>query len=454
LATLTQRLRRSTRALATESASLFAGSALFCGLMLSACADAACEPFDVQAQAVLYGPDGRRDLYQIAPEAVLRARARSVAAVIPREAVGEGPDGQPVLLAHTLAETFGLCADQPFAQDISAAVCTAFLVDDALLATAGHCFNHATDCQNYLFVFDYVHDAPRTAVTLSAENIFECKHTRVRVDQMEPGVWKRDYAIVELARRAVGRPPLLPRSQPVALAEPVSVISASGGLPLKFDEGARVLDARAHMGDFFRLDSDTAHGSSGAPVFDADGRALGIVVRGRTDYRLDPQAGCYVENMLSPPELVPPGERVKFPGGNELYSEEANPIAPALTALCELSYPSPRLCGNGAVCGDRICSGEETFEACPGDCSEAPPSRPPSPSAQVDAQTELPDASASLPIRASTHAGCSLRTASADGQAGLWLIALACALRILRSVLGSAARGQFTQRAPSNRATS
>ena len=124
----------------------------------------------------------------------------------------------------------------------------------------------------------------------AAENIFECTRTRVRVDEMEPGVWKRDYALVELTRRAVGRAPLAVRDEPIILGEPVSVISASAGLPLKFDSGAHVLDARAHMNDFFRLDSDTGHGSSGAPVFDAAGRAVGIVVRGRRDYLLDQQA--------------------------------------------------------------------------------------------------------------------------------------------------------------------
>jgi hypothetical protein len=403
-------------------------------LLLASCADASPELLALRAQAVVYGADDRRDLDQLPPQDALRSLVRSVAAVIPREAVGEGPDGEPVVLGQTLVEAFELCPDQPFAQDKTAAVCTAFLIDDALLATAGHCFNYALDCQNYLFVFDYVRDSRSAAVTLAAENIFECTRTRVRVDETEPGVWKRDYAIVELTRRALGRAPLAVRSEPVVLAEPLSVISASAGLPLKFDHGAHVLDTRAQVGDFFRLDSDTGHGSSGAPVFDADGQALGIVVRGRMDYLLDPGAGCYVENVLSPPELVPPGERPQFPGGNELYSEEASPIAPALSALCELSYPSPRLCGNGAVCGDQICSGEETFEDCPSDCSEAPPSRPPTTMpALVDAGTELPDAAASLPTHATAQAGCALATTDADGYAEAWLIVLAWAVRRRRS---------------------
>jgi Trypsin-like peptidase domain len=405
------------------------------GLILGACADAGPEPLELRAQAVVYGENDRRDLYQLPPAAPLRSLARSVAAVIPREAVGQGPAGEPILLGQTLAQAFGLCADQPYAQEISAAVCTAFLVDDALLATAGHCFDYALDCQKYFFVFDYVRASAATDLPLSAENMFECTRSRVHVDEAEPGVWKRDYAIVELTRRALGRAPLSVRSQPIKLAEPVSVISASAGLALKFDQGARVLDARAHMGDFFRLDSDTAHGSSGAPVFDEDGQAVGIVTRGRTDYLLDPEAGCFVDNVLPPPELVPPGERVKFPGPGELYSEEANPIAPALAALCELSYPSPRLCDNAALCGDQICSGEETFEVCPSDCSEAPPPspRPPAVTAEADAGVALPEASTAPPEHARAHASCALRSAGSGAPGAAWLLALSWVMRMLRA---------------------
>jgi hypothetical protein len=449
----TQRLPSQTPALATALSGARTPCWLPCALLLTACADVDPTPLEPRQQAVVYGADDRRDLYQLPrDDAGLRSLARSVAAVIPRDAIDQGDGGAPILLGETLAETFGLCADQPYAQEVSAAVCTAFLIDDALLATAGHCFNFALDCKNYLFVFDYVRDARTSAVRLAAENIFECTRTRVRVDEMEPGVWKRDYAIVELSRRAVGRTPLAVRSQPIALGEPVSVISASAGLPLKVDRGAHVLDARAHMNDFFRLDSDTAHGSSGAPVFDADGLAVGIVVRGRSDYLLNEPAGCYVENVLPMPDYVPPGERVKLPGGNELYSEEANPIAPALSALCALTYPSPRLCGNDAVCGDRICSGTETFATCASDCSEAPapsPAPPPVMEDDEDAGTQLlpvaessaagaeHDAAAApvaiavaLPhAHASAHAGCSLGTANGAGVAQVWLLALGCALR-------------------------
>jgi hypothetical protein len=402
-------------------------AALF-GLLLTACADASPAPLTLHEQAVVYGADDRRELYELPPDAQLRALARSVAAVIPRAALTQGSAGEPLLLGHTLEQTFEVCADQPFAKELGAAVCTAFLIDDTLLATAGHCFNYALDCQNYVFVFDYVHASRSAPVAISAQNIYECRRTRVRVDEMEPGVWKHDYAIVELARPVEGRAPLPVRSEPIVLGEAVNVISAVSGLPLKVDRGARVLDARAHMNDFFRLDSDTAYGSSGAPVFDADGLLVGITVRGRRDYVLDEQAGCYVENVLPPPELVPPGERVMFPGPNELYSEEANPLAPALAALCDLSYPSPRLCGREPSCGDEICSGDESFEDCPDDCAEPPPESAAIAPMDDASEDEVADASAEARGARRSDAGCALAAAPPDAWAPAWLLPFACGL--------------------------
>lgn len=150
-------------------------------------------------------------------------------------------------------------------------------------------------------------------------------------------------------------------------------------------------------------------------------------MRGRTDCLRDEQAGCSVENVVSPPELVPAGEMVKFPGGNELYSEEASPLADALAALCARAYPSPRLCGREAVCGDQSCSGDESFARCPGDCGEAPPPRE-RPSAR-DAGIQLPplEPDAAQAARMREGDSCSLRQRRARG-AGVWLFALSLVL--------------------------
>jgi hypothetical protein len=405
-----------------------------CVLGASACADEVASVGQTE-QAVIYGQDDRRELFELAPADALRPLARSVAAVIPRSALSPGPDGQLVLIGKPLTETFSLCPDQRDATELGAAECTAFLIDDALLASAGHCFKNALDCQNYVFVFDYVRVAQGAPVALAAENIYECRGTQVRVDLVRPGAPKQDYAIVELTRRVLDRQPLALRSDLPSLAEPLSVISASSGLPLKFDRGARVLDVRVDAGDFLRLDSDTGHGASGAPVLDAQGRVVGIAVRGRTDHVLDEARGCFVENVLPPSELVAPGEPVKLPGGGELYSEEASLLAPALAALCQTPYPSLRFCGRAAVCGDQSCSGDETFELCPGDCAEAPPSRPAAVAAPAAVQGKNADSAyldAGLSVRARQDGGCAL--AARDGSGRAWWVALALALYVVLSV--------------------
>ncbi len=396
-------------------------------LFTSACADEAASA-GVREQAVIYGQDDRRDLFELAGDDALRPLARSVAAVIPRSALQTALDGQPVLVGKPLTETFSLCPEQRDASALGVAECTAFLIDDALLASAGHCFRNALDCENYLFVFDYVRSAAGVPVSLGLENIYECRRAQVRVDLVRPGAPKQDYAIIELTRRVLDRPPLAVRSEPPALAEPLSVISANFGLPLKFDRSARTLDVRVDAGDFLRLDSDTGHGASGAPVFDAQGRVVGINVRGRSDHVFDEARGCFVENVLAPPALVAPGEAIQFPGRGELYSEEASLLPPALAALCQASYPSPRLCGRAASCGDQSCSGDETFALCPSDCAEAPPVGP-APPMTVPAAAQGKSASAAEldagpVVRAHEGESCALAARSTRPRASLGLLGL------------------------------
>jgi hypothetical protein len=159
---------------------------------------------------------------------------------------------------------------------------------------------------------------------------------------------------------------------------------------------------------------------------------VGVAVRGRTDHVLDEARGCVVENVLPQPELVLPGEPVKLPGGGELYSEEASLLAPALAALCQATYPSLRLCGRAAICGDQSCSGEETFATCPGDCAEAPASTPAAPGAAQGKNASRADRDAGLPLRRRQDGGCALAVQE-RGERGWWG-ALALALYVVLSV--------------------
>ncbi len=333
--------------------------------VLFACSSAREQLVEGKHAQVVYGDDDRVEVYR--SDAALRAAARSVAAVIPRELLREGPGGSLWIDAPSLADVEGVCTDEAFGRQPSAAECTAFLIDDNLLLTAGHCFQHAWDCQNFVFVFGFAYGNEGAPQQLDPLQVYECRRTRVQENDLGGTERLRDYAVVELKQAVEDRTPFAVRTTPPESAEVLTVISATGGVPLKVDPGGRLLDGRTWAGDYFELSSDTFHGSSGAPVLDPSGAALGIVVRGNEDYLRDEDAGCFrVSHLASRAAPVSDGGAGDAGRTGHLNGEQANYVAPALESLCAALYPSPRLCGIAPRCGDRICSPGEVL--CASDC--------------------------------------------------------------------------------------
>jgi hypothetical protein len=344
--------------------------------MCAACTSLGDEALAARGAPLIYGEDDRREVFEAA--AVYDA-ARAVAAVLPRSRIRYGADHRPEIVASSLQATEGLCADQRYAEQPSAAECTAVLIDDNLLATAGHCFRHAWDCQNYVFVFGYFYAAPGELAPLE---VYECRRAQVQENDLAPESALRDYAIIELTRAVEGRNPLAARAEPPSSGEPLTVISAGAGLPLKVDSGARALDARLPAEDYFLLDSDTFHGSSGAPVLDAQGTLAGVLARGNPDYAFDERAGCNVLATSPAPTLreehadAAADAAPAAASGMPLTAEQASYLHPAIEALCERGYPSLRLCGIESRCGDGFCYVDESSDSCPHDCGAAQPPAP------------------------------------------------------------------------------
>lgn len=285
-------------------------------------------------RAAVYGDDDRRDVWDV-PDDAWRdlARASSVA-IIDAEDVDETDPRDVRLLGPTLREAYGLCPSERFVDQPSVARCSGVLVDDDLVLTAGHCVDPARfDCvDDTRFVFGFEMKDGDVPATVTSDDVFRCAEV-VAFARGPAGDGLYDHAVVRLDRPVgPGRAPapLRDEDDPLLARERVAVVGFPSGLPLKLDDGGRVVDPRDETRDFFVATTDTFGGSSGSAVYDARRLLVGVLVRGAVDYVAD--GTCDVAAV--------------YPGSGEGAGEEISYARGAIDAVCASTSPSERLCGD------------------------------------------------------------------------------------------------------------
>jgi hypothetical protein len=307
------------------------GSALLFAVGIGAsCVVTSDDEFATRRSAIIYGTDDRQEAYEEVDPSV-RALFANVAAVIPKDAM-EPVEGSYELSSATAGEALLLCDGEPYAQQPAAAQCTALLLSEHLAVTAGHCFTDEEDCQQYNFVLDFAYQRPGVLSPITDQGIFDCRRLLIHVRRTDPTSGGADFAIVELANRTASVHPsrvALPhlRDEPIENGTKLTVISATSGLPLKVDRGARGRPIDDAGGVLFELDSDTFSGSSGAPIWDAQGELVGFIARGNRDFAYDEERACYVTNKLDDWDMRPSTQRL----------ERATSVSHVVRALCALN---------------------------------------------------------------------------------------------------------------------
>jgi V8-like Glu-specific endopeptidase len=243
-----------------------------------------------ESTKIVYGEDNRIETFQASK--LHQRLASATAGMINNNKVVKIGD-QMMLPPYSLKHDMNLCAEERFAEQPSAVVCSGFLVGKDLLVTAGHCIQTQKDCDEVSWVFDYkVKEAnQKTDILIPAANVFRCK--KVIDAKLESTKDKKvDYALVQLERVATGRAPLkFRKSGKVSMGTELIVIGHPSGLPQKVAGGATVLENSA--ANFFQTNLDTFGGNSGSAVFDAKtGVVEGILVRGAKDYEKHPTKNC------------------------------------------------------------------------------------------------------------------------------------------------------------------
>ncbi|MCX5792583.1 MAG: trypsin-like peptidase domain-containing protein [Elusimicrobia bacterium] len=276
----------------------------------------------------VYGQDDRVDLYQA--DQIMKKLAGSTAALFEDSDLSlDAASGQYKLTPVSLKEQYNLKDGQRFNEQPTGAFCSAALVGEDLVLTAGHCFKpypKSAPCESVKFVFGYaVTAAGVTPASFPADNVYSCKAVlaqRVQDDKSNfmcssgRCVRRRlagfgpDFALVRLDRKVKGRYPLAVSRTKVTAGTKVAVIGYPSGLPVKVAGNAKVRSV-TNKG-YFVTDLDTFGGNSGSPVFNmATYKIEGVLVRGAADYVYS-SGGTPVEDP-DDADLQQPGETRVYP---------------------------------------------------------------------------------------------------------------------------------------------
>ena len=244
---------------------------------------------------VIYGSDGRLDLFQVSDERLLRLAGSTVALVKNEELTASGNDF--LIGGDNYGVSRNLCSSEKFREQDAAAFCSGFLVRSDIIITAGHCIEDLTDCNNTSFVFEYgLFQAGVLPKRASSQNVYRCAEV-LKTQSPSNGA---DYAVIRLTKKVVGRAPLPMRQVAsegqIKVGEGLVVIGHPVGLPTKVTTGGKVRSI--NNSEFFIGSVDTYGGNSGSAVFNTQtGLVEGILVRGEADFTS--QGGCTVSKVCT-----------------------------------------------------------------------------------------------------------------------------------------------------------
>lgn len=270
--------------------------------------------------SIIYGNDDRREVWETRPQWQDLA-TNFVVAVADKWTVERLTAQQLTVYDLAARDTISVCADERFADQPSLAVCSGVMLAPDLLLTAGHCVDGTDDCGSLVYMTRFANQRDAAWDGVQQGSIRRCRSI-ARIDSVnDPSGTALDVALVRLDSAFDVPHTWFPiRADAPRVGERVIAMGHPLGLPLKLDEGGKVL-SKPHVDDgYVTADVDAFRGSSGGPVFDAAGALLGLVLGGMLDHTYEREGDCL---------------RVKRIGrANGGHAERVAPVAEALAALC------------------------------------------------------------------------------------------------------------------------
>ena len=252
--------------------------------------DVMTESIEYISAKAIYGEDNRYEVDDASKE--IQKLSKVVFAKFYHEDLKSIDDNNFKINHRTIIDD-GFCPEVRFAEQISTAKCSGFLVADDIIITAGHCVVSQQECDKMLWALDYSLETQHSN-TLKKKNVFQCKE--VLAQRLGKNF---DYAVIQLEKKVSNREPLQVDfdSSGIRHDDTIFLIGYPFGLPAKVTDKGNIL---MNINNFFLSDIDALGGNSGSPVFNSRTHKVeGILVNGSTDHVLDDERKCKKMNYCT-----------------------------------------------------------------------------------------------------------------------------------------------------------
>lgn len=290
-------------------------------------------------QPGIYGTDDRKEYFESGDDLMKQRLRMSTVAVIPAQMIDDGDSNDIKITADPVRLVYDTCSSERFSAQPAAAECSATLVDDDLVLTAGHCFQNARDCSELKLVFKYYYESAGTSATITSDDVFSCQRIVVRRLEDIGRDTSFDYAIIQLDRSATPRfepAPVRRSPDPLAADDALALVSFPLGVPGKLTTGRVIDPVEVALGYFFAT-IDAYEGSSGGALYNSAGEVVGVLARGSEDFE---DTGTCLRSTV-------------FDDDGSEAIEEGSYVSTALDAFCALpvGQNNARLCGQAPADG-------------------------------------------------------------------------------------------------------
>lgn len=245
--------------------------------------------------AAVFGVDDRELIHQSSPAFEL---SRSTAVAILTSLYSD-LDEQRMSIDVDRLDSLLCPSEKLYGQTSLAYACSGFLVAPNLIATAGHCMVNTgvsineTElyCEAYSWLFDYTIQLDVDSVDRS--NLYHCKQIVYAIN--EDVYPYRDFALIELDRPVVGRPPLRISDESPLVGESLSMIGHPFGAPATLSKNAQVFVNNTDRQSFI-TSLDAFSGNSGSAVFNSQNEVVGILIAGTPSPETVKSGSCEIVN--------------------------------------------------------------------------------------------------------------------------------------------------------------